>query len=113
MRSHLLPLGLGLFGAVLPGWVLAQDYPGGLNIPPIPVVPGVYPGGAFVTGPRTPQIDVTVTRSVGPQFDVNVTGSVGPRVMPAFPEGEPVARRGCDVQSYTFGFDRPVRVYRC
>ena len=98
MRSRLLPLGLGFIGAVLPGWVLAQDYPGGLNIPPIPVVPGVYPGGAIVTVPPAPQIDVTVTRSVGPQFDANVTGAVGPRVMSAFPEQDvraPVDRRGC------------------
>src|SRR5829696_5793316 len=101
MRSRLLPLGLGLLGAVLPGWVLAQDYPGGLNIPPIPVVPGVYPGGAVVTVQPAPQIDV------------NITGAVGPRVMAAFPEGAPVLRRGCDVQSYSFGSERRVRVYQC
>ena len=101
MRSRVLLLGLGLFGAALPGWALAQGYPGGLIIPPIPVVPGVYPGGAVVTIPPAPQIDV------------NITGAVGPRVMSAFPDGEPMLRRNCNVQNYTFGSDRRIRVHRC
>ena len=113
MRSRLWPLGLGLCGAVLSTWALAQDYPGGLNIPPIPVVPGVYPGGAVLTVQPAPQFNLNLTTSAGPQFDPNVTGSVGPRVMSAFPDGEPLLRRGCDVQTYAFGSERRVRVFRC
>jgi hypothetical protein len=101
MRSRLLPLGLGFFGALLSGFALAQEYPGGLVIPPLPVVPGLYPGGNIVSVQPAPQIDV------------NVTASIGPRVMSAFPEGEPARRRDCEVQTYTFGSDRRVRVYRC
>src|SRR5688572_10689355 len=41
MRSRLLPLGLAFFGALLSGFALAQEYPGGLVIPPLPVVPGL------------------------------------------------------------------------
>ena len=100
MHSRLLLLGLGLLGAVLPCGAIAQEYPGGLVIPPpIPVAPSLYPGGAITySSPAT-------------YIDLNVTGSV-PQVMTAFPERGSVDRRSCDVQTYTFG-PRTVRVHRC
>jgi hypothetical protein len=99
MHGRLLLLGLGLLGAVLPGGAIAQEYINGLYIPPLPVAPSLYPGGAMTySSPAT-------------HIDVNVTGSV-PQVMTAFPERGGVDRRRCDVQSYSFG-SRTVRVHRC
>ena len=101
MRTRLLLLTLGFLGVAFPA--LAQEYPGGLIIPPIPAVPGVYPGGAVVAVPP-----------MAPHIDVSVTGSVQPRLMGAFSDVGAMPRRtGCEVKAYSFGPDTRVRVHRC
>jgi hypothetical protein len=104
MHSRVLLLGLVLLGAVLPRWAIAQEYPGGLYIPPLPVVPSVYPNGTIQSAPPAPSVNTIVT------------GSTGSRMMTAFPDdvGAPVARpAGCAVRTYDFGPGRNVRVHRC
>jgi len=112
MRSRVLLLGLGLLGAALPGGASAQSevrYPDGLVIQPLPVVPGLYPGGGII-------LNAPASRSTysmpAPNIDVNVTGSPVPHTMTISPGQVAADRRGCDVQPYAFG-SRTVRVRRC
>ena len=113
MHSRILLLGLGLLGAVLPGSAIAQSeirYPDGLVLQPLPVVPGLYPGGMILNVPASrPPYSMPA-----PNVDVNITASTtAPRMMTVLPEQETVDRPGCGVQSYTFGPRTRVRVHRC
>jgi hypothetical protein len=104
MHSRTLLLALELLGAALPGSAIAQSYSSGLNIPPLPVVPGLYPSGAIEEFPAPPRVNVNLTVS-NPQLPPLMSVALDRATVPR--------RNGCEVATYSFGSGNRILVHRC